>query len=245
MAFLLDGCEERIFVNQNILSIGIFRFVMYNRLLISPIYILLFIFIISGCSKDDQKIGPTNLYFQEASVTYQNGDFDKAVKYYKLYLSSNHTGDEALLQYVNLQLAKISFSKGNYDEAMIYANKVRNSDLFFRAYWQKEETFFNHSMKGLLTDKETDKINSFGYSLKNNALTIIGSCYLRKNDYGNAINNFKDIDPASEGYYYLALAYGLKGDIINERSYYELNLEKGTIGLIETKEWLENNSKSK
>ena len=217
---------------------------MYNRLLYSSIYILLFVFIINGCSKDDQKIGPTNIDFQEASVAYQNGDFDKAVKYYKLYLSSNYTGDEALLQYVNLQLAKIYFSKGNYDEAVMYANKVRNSDLFFRAYWQKEETFIDHTFKGLLTDKETDKINSFGYSLKNNALTIIGSCYLRKNDYENAIKNFKDIDPPSDGYYYLALAYGLKGDIKNERSYYEINLEKGSIGLIETKEWLENNSKS-
>lgn len=217
---------------------------MYNRLLYSSIYILLLILIINGCSKDDQKIGPTNIYFQEASVAYQNGDFDKAVKYYKLYLSSNHTGDEALLQYVNLQLAKIYFSKGNYDEAMIYANKVRNSDLFFRAYWQKEETFIDHTFKGLLTNKETDKINSFGYSLKNNALTIIGSCYLRKNDHENAIKNFKDIEPETEGYYYLALAYGLKGDIKNEHSYYEINLEKGTIGLIETKEWLESNSKS-
>jgi hypothetical protein len=80
--------------------------------------------------------------------------------------------------------------------------------------------------------------------LKNNALTIIGSCYLRKNDHENAIKNFKDIEPETEGYYYLALAYGLKGDIKNEHSYYEINLEKGTIGLIETKEWLESNSKS-
>jgi tetratricopeptide (TPR) repeat protein len=213
---------------------------MNNRLLYSPIYVLLFIFIINGCSKDEQKIGPTNIYFQEASVAYQNGDFDKAVTYYKLYLTSNHTGDEALLQYVNLQLAKISFSKGCYDEAMIYAGRVRNSELFFRAYWQKEETFIDHTFKGLLTDKETDKINSFGYSLKNNALTIIGSCYLRKGEYENAIINFKDIDPASDGYYYLALAYGLKGDIKNERNYYELNLENGSVGMIETKEWLTN-----
>ena len=148
------------------------------------------------------------------------------------------------MQYVNLQLAKISFSKGNYDVAMMYANKVRNSDLFFRAYWQKEETFIDHTFKGILTDKETDKINSFGYSLKNNAITIIGSCYLRKGDYENAIKNFKDIEPGSEGYYYLALAYGLNGDIKNEHDYYELNLEKGSIGMIETKEWLQNNSKS-
>ena len=218
---------------------------MNNRLLFSPIYILLFVFIISGCSKDDQKIRPTNLYFQEASVAYQNGDFDKAVKYYKLYLSSNHTGDEALLQYVNLQLAKISFSKGNYDEAINYAQKVRKSDLFFKANLFKEETIFNHSMKGLLTDEETNKINSFGYSLKNNALTVIGSCYLRKGDYENAIKNFKNIDPESEGYYYLALAYGLKQDLINQHNYYKLNLEKGSTGLIETKEWLGNNSKVK
>jgi tetratricopeptide (TPR) repeat protein len=217
---------------------------MYNRLLFSPIYILLFVFVISGCSKDDPKIEHTNIYFHEASVAYQNGDFDKAVKYYKLFLGSNNNEDEALLQYVNLQLAKISFSKGNYDEALNYADKVKNSDLFFRTYWQKDETIFNHSMKGLLIDKKTNKINSFGYSLKNNALTIIGSCYLRKNDYEDAIKNFKDIDPASDGYYYLALAYGLKGDIKNERNYYELNLEKGTMGLIETKEWLENNSKT-
>jgi tetratricopeptide (TPR) repeat protein len=149
------------------------------------------------------------------------------------------------MQYVNLQLAKISFSKGNYDEALNYAGKVKNSDLFFRTYWQKDETIFNHSMKGLLIDKKTNKINSFGYSLKNNALTIIGSCYLKKGDYENAIKNFKDIEPESEGYYYLALAYGTKEDIKNERNYYELNLEKGIIGLIETREWMESNSKSK
>jgi tetratricopeptide (TPR) repeat protein len=218
---------------------------MYNRLLFTPMYILLFVFIISGCSKDDQKIEPTNIYFHEASVAYQNGDYDKAVKYYKLFLSSNNNEDEALLQYVNLQLAKIYFSKGNYDEAIIYASKVRNSDLFFRVYWQKEETIFNHSFKGLLIDKKTNKINSFGYLLKNNALTIIGSCYLRKGDYETAIKNFKDIEPEAEGYYYLALTYGLKRDLINERNYYKLNLEKGSMGLIETREWMESNSKSK
>ena len=213
---------------------------MYNRLLFSPIYILLFVFIISGCSKDDPKIEHTNIYFHEASVAYQNGDFDRAVIYYKLFLSSNNNEDEALLQFVNLQLARISFSKGYYDEAMNYADKVKNSDLFFRVYWQKEETIFNHSFKGLLIDKKTNKINSFGYSLKNNALTIIGSCYLRIGDYENAIKNFKDIEPESEGYYYLALAYGSKGDLIKTRNYYELNLEKGSIGMIETKEWLTN-----
>src|ERR1035437_4665052 len=176
---------------------------MNKRLLYPPIYILLFIFILSSCNKENPKLEHTNLYFHDASVSYQNGDYDKAVKYYKLFLSSNNNEDEALLQYVNLQLAKIYFSKGNYDEAMIYANKVRNSDLFFRVYWQKEETIFNHSFKGLLIDKKTNKINSFGYSLKNNALTIIGSCYLRIGDYENAIKNFKDIEPESEGYYYL------------------------------------------
>src|ERR1035437_9162527 len=216
---------------------------MNNRLLFSPIYILLFVFIINGCSKDDPQKEHTNIYFHEASIAYQNGDFDKAVKYYKLFLGSNNNEDEALMQYVNLQLAKISFSKGNYDEALNYAGKVKNSDLFFRTYWQKDETIFNHSMKGLLIDKKTNKINSFGYSLKNNALTILGLCYLRKGDYENAIKNFKDIEPEAEGYYYLALTYGLKRDLINERNYYKLNLEKGSIGLIETKERLTNNSK--
>ena len=65
---------------------------MSNRLLYSPIYLLLFIFILSGCSKERSEIENTNLYFNEASVAYQNGDFDKAVIYYKLYLSSNHPG---------------------------------------------------------------------------------------------------------------------------------------------------------
>jgi tetratricopeptide (TPR) repeat protein len=218
---------------------------MNKRLLYPPIYILLFIFILSSCNKENPKLEHTNLYFHEASVAYQNGDYDKAVKYYKLFLSSNNNEDEALLQYVNLQLAKIFFSKGNYDEAIIYASKVRNSDLFFRVYWQKEETIFNHSFKGLLIDKKTNKINSFGYLLKNNALTIIGSCYLRISDYENAIKNFKDIEPESEGYYYLALAYGSKGDLMNEGNYYKINLEKGSIGLIETREWMESNSKSK
>jgi tetratricopeptide (TPR) repeat protein len=146
---------------------------------------------------------------------------------------------------VNLQLARISLSKGLYDDAIKYAQKVRNSDLFFKANLFKEETIFNHSMKGLLTDEESNKINSFGYSLKNNALTILGLCYLKKGDFDNAIKNFKYIEPESEGYYYLALAYGLKRNLINEHNYYELNLEKGSVGLIETKEWLTNNSKVK
>ena len=213
---------------------------MDKRILFSPIYILLFIFILNGCSKDNPKIEHTKLFFYDASIAYQNGDFDKAVKYYKLFISSNNDEDEALQQYVYLQLARIYFSKGYYDEAIDYSQKVRNSDLFFKANLFKEETIFNHSMKGLLTDNETNKINSFGYSLKNNALTIVGSCYLNKGDYGNAIKNFNDIAPESEGYYYLALAYGLKRDLINERNYYKLNLEKGSIGLIETKEWLTN-----
>jgi tetratricopeptide (TPR) repeat protein len=218
---------------------------MNKQLLCSPIYILFFIFILSGCDKDNPKIEHEKLFFHEACIAYQNGDFDKAIKYYKLFISSSNQEDEPLLEFVNLQLARISFSKGYFDEAFIYAQKVRNSDLFFKANLFKEETIFNHSFKGLLIDKKTNKINSFGYSLKNNALTIIGSCYLRKGDYENAIKNFKDIEPESEGYYYLALAYGLKQDLINERYYYELNLEKGTMGPFETKEWMESNSKSK
>jgi tetratricopeptide (TPR) repeat protein len=218
---------------------------MDKRILFSPIYILLFIFILSGCSKDNPKLEHTNLYFHNANVSFQNGDFDKAIEYYKLFISSNNDEDEALLQYVFLQLARIYFSKGYYDEAINYAQKVRNSDLFFKANLFQEETLFNHSMKGLLIDEKTNKINSFGYSLKNNALTIIGSCYLNKGDYRNAIKSFNDIASEAEGYYYLALTYGLKRDLINERNYYKLNLEKGSIGLIETKEWLENNSKSK
>jgi tetratricopeptide (TPR) repeat protein len=216
---------------------------MYKRLLF-PVFFFLFIIILSGCNKDDPKKEHINLYFHDAGIAYQNGDFDKAILYYKLFLGSNNNEDEAILEFVNLQLARISFSKGYYEESLVYAQKVRNSDLFFKAYWLKEETFFDHTMKGLIKDEETNKINSFDYSLKNNALTIIGSCYLRKNDYEDAIKNFKDIEPESEGYYYLALAYGSKGDIKNERSYYEINLEKGTMGLIETKEWLENNSKT-
>ena len=213
-----------------------------NKLLFFPPIYIIFIFILSSCSKDDPKKEHINLYFHDASIAYQNGDFDNAVKYYKLFLDSNSIEDEALLEYVNLQLARISFSKGNYNESLVYAQKVRNSNLFFKAYWQKEETFFDHSTKGLLTDKETNIINSFGYSLKNNALTIIGSCYLRKGEFETAIKNFKDIEPESEGYYYLALVCGVKKDLINERNYYELNLEKGSMGLIETKEWLTRNS---
>jgi tetratricopeptide (TPR) repeat protein len=216
---------------------------MNKRLLCPPIYILLFIFFLNGCGKDNPKIEHTKLFFYDASIAYQIGDFDKAVKYYKLFINSNNDEDEALQQYVYLQLARMYFSKGYYNEAINYAQKVRNSDLFFIANLFKEETIINHSMKGLLTDEETNKINSFGYSLKNNALTILGLCYLRKGDFDNAIKNFKDIDPESEGYYYLALAYALKRDLINERNYYKLNLEKGSIGLIETKEWLTNNSK--
>jgi tetratricopeptide (TPR) repeat protein len=213
-----------------------------NQRLLFPVY--LFIFILSGCSKDDPKQENINLYFHDASIAYQNGDFDKAIKYYKLFLDSNNNEDEALLEFVNLQLARIFFSKGYYDESLVYAQKVRNSNLFYKAYWLKEETYFNHTMKGLLTDKESNKINSFEYSLKNNALTIIGSCYLRKGDCEKAIKNFEEIESKSEGYFYLALAYGLKGDLINERNYYEINIERGSIGLIETKEWLKKSPKS-
>ena len=53
-------------------------------------------------------------------------------------------------------------------------------------------------MKGMFRSKETDKTNSFGYSLKNNALTIIGSCYLKEGEYENGIKTFKDIPPEKE-----------------------------------------------
>jgi tetratricopeptide (TPR) repeat protein len=215
---------------------------MNNQFLFKLIYALLCLFIFTGCSKDDPKKEQINIYLHDASIAYQNGDFDKAIKYYKLFLDSNNNEDEALLEFVNLQLARISFSKGDYDEAMNYADKVKNSDLFFKANLFKEETIFNHSMKGLITDEETDKINSFGYSLKNNALTILGYCYLKKGDYENAIRYFKDIEPESEGFYYLALACGSKGDLMNERNYYKLNSETGSAGLIETKEWLSGHS---
>jgi hypothetical protein len=216
---------------------------MIKQLLSFQIFVLLFLFIFIGCGKDESKKERVNIYFYEASVAYQNGDFDTAIKYYSLFIDSKSNEDEALIQYVNLQLARISFSKGNYDNSIKYAQKVRYSDLFFRAYWQKEETFIDHTFKGLLTDKETNNINSFGYSLKNNAVTIIGSCFLRKGEYKKAIYNFNDIQPESDSYYYLALAYGLMRDPLNERKYYVMNLEKGSIGLIETKEWLANNSK--
>jgi tetratricopeptide (TPR) repeat protein len=215
---------------------------MIKQLLLFPIFFLLFLFVFVGCGKDDSPVEHTNIYLHDASVAYQIGDFDKAVKYYKLFINSNNNKDEALLQYVNLQLARISLSKGLFDDAIVYAQKVRNSDLFYKAYWLKEETFFDHTMKGLLTDKETDKINSFSYSLKNNAATIMGICYLRKGDYEKAINNFKVIKPESDGFYYLALAYGLNRDSLNERKYYTMNFEKGSMGLIETKEWLARNS---
>jgi lipoprotein NlpI len=203
------------------------------------------ILILSGCSNDERKSENINLYFQEASTAYQNGDFDKAVYYYKEFLSSDTSKSEASIQYTNLQLARIAYSKNSYNEAINYAQKVNNSELFVRSNWQKEETFFDHTMKGMFTNKETDKINSFGYSLKNNALTIIGTCYLKKRDFENAIKSFKYINPDSEGYFYLALSYGLKGDLENERRFYKLNSKNGNIGLIETKEWLNNSSISK
>ena len=55
---------------------------MDKRILFSPIYILLFIFILNGCSKDNPKIEHTKLFFYDASIAYQNGDYDKAVKYF-------------------------------------------------------------------------------------------------------------------------------------------------------------------
>jgi tetratricopeptide (TPR) repeat protein len=203
------------------------------------------ILLISGCSNEDQRPVNVSENFREAGIAYQNGDFDKAVNYYKQFLSSDSDANDALLQYANLQLARISYSKGYFNEAINYARRVRNSELFYRAFWQKEETYFIHSMKGLLTDKETDKINSFGYSLRNNALTIIGLSYLKTGDFENAILNFKEIEPKADGYYYLAISYGLKGDLMNEGKYYKLNLKDGDTGLIETREWINNNSSTK
>jgi hypothetical protein len=80
--------------------------------------------------------------------------------------------------------------------------------------------------------------------LINNSKTIIGLCYLKKGNCNDAIKYFDDILPESEGYFYLALAYGLKGDFFNEKNYYKLNSEKGRIYLSETKEWLKNNTKT-
>ncbi|MDR3665339.1 MAG: tetratricopeptide repeat protein [Ignavibacteriaceae bacterium] len=209
--------------------------------------IILYIFFITlyfvGCGSDDQKPIHSNPYFREAGVAYQNGDFDKAFTEYKLFLNSDDKENESLIPYADLQLARISFSRGNYKEAITYAQNVKSSDLFYKAYWQKEETLFDHTMKGMFTKKETDKTNSFGYSLKNNALTIIGSSYLKKGEYDNAIRNFKEINPESESLYYLALSYGLKGDITKARMYYQLNSEKGSVGVLESKQWLVGNPK--
>ena len=214
---------------------------MVKQLFPVPVCLLLFLLVFVGCGKDNSPVEYTNIYFHDASAAYQIGDFDNAFKYYQLFISTNKKEDESLVEFVNLQLARISYFRGYYDQAIIHAKKVKNSDLYYKSYWLREETFIDHTFKGLLTDNETDKINSFGYSLKNNALTILGSCYLKKGDYENAIRYFKDIEPESEGYYYLALAYGSKGDLMNERNYYKLNSETGSAGLIETKEWLTNN----
>ena len=91
---------------------------MKNRLLFPLIYGLLVFLTLSGCSNDEPGKEHINLYFHDAGIAYQNGDYDKAVKYYKLFLASNSNEDEALLEFVNLQLARISFSKGNYDESL-------------------------------------------------------------------------------------------------------------------------------
>ena|ERR1035437_3366211 len=212
-------------------------------LFFSVLSIILFSFVFSNCSKDKSNIKIKKGYFHEASVANENGDFDKAIEYYKLCLNSDKDENDALLQYVSLQLARIYFSRGDYDDAMNYARKVKNSDLFFKTYFLKDSIIFEPTTKGLSSDEEITDINSFGYYLKNNAKTIIGFCYLKKDDYKNAIKYFAEIEPGSEGYYYLALSYGLKGDLENERNYYELNSKMGSVGQINTKEWLENNSK--
>jgi tetratricopeptide (TPR) repeat protein len=204
--------------------------------------IFLFSIIFSNCGKDKSNIKITKGYFHEASVANQNGDFDKAIEYYKQYLISDKDESDALLQYVSLQLARIYFSKGNYDNATNYARRVTDRGLFLNAYFLKDSTIFEPTMKGLSSYEEITDIKSFGYYLKNNANTIIGNCYLKKGDFKNAIKYFEEIEPESEGYYYLALTYGLKGDKVNERNYYELNSKSGSVGLIDTKEWLDNSN---
>ena len=181
------------------------------------------------------------IYFTDANSTFDNGELEKSIEYYKKFVNEINDEDEEVNQYAYLQLSKIFFSKGNYDLAKFYAEKIIGSGLFMKIYLLKEERTVDYDPRGSTSDSEVKVIASYEYSLKNKAKTIIGLCYLKKGDYDNAIENFEDIKPKIESYYYLGLTYGLQGNVAKQRDYYEKNLEKGTIGLIETKEWLNKN----
>lgn len=211
-------------------------------------YLIFFIslmnFFIIGCGKDEERINREQVYFYDGNVANENGEFDKAIESYKLFINSINDEDEAIIQYVFFQLARIYFSKENFDSAIAFANKVKDSDLSIESYLLEEDTYVDYGPRGSSTETEVSEITSFVYSLKSKAKTIKGLSYLKKLDYDKAIESFEEIKPKSASYFYLALSYGLKGDIEEQRSYFEKNLEKGTVGLIKTSEWLRKNPKS-
>lgn len=209
------------------------------------IFVIPFInFILSGCSKDEERIKREQVYFYDGCVANENGEFDEAIESYKLFINSINDEDEAIVQYVFLQLARIYFSKENYDMAIAFADKVKDSDLSIESYLLEEDTYVDYDPRGSSTETEVSEITSFGYSFKSKSKTIKGLSYLKKLDYDKAIESFEEIKPKSASYFYLALAYGLKGDTEEQRNFFKKNLEKGSVGLIKTKEWLRYNTKS-
>lgn len=194
-----------------------------------------------GCGRDREQIKKEQSYFYDANTAFDNGDFEKSTNLYKSFLKEVNNEDEPAVQFAYLQLARIYYSKDNFGIAKTYAEKVKDTDLFMELYLLEEETYVDYGPRGSSTEKEVKEIGGYGYSLKGKAKTILGLCYLKIADYKNAIENFEDIRPKAESYYYLGIAYGLKGDLEEQRNYFEKNIEKGTVGLIETTEWLNNN----
>ena len=197
-------------------------------------------FLFVGCTNDERQIKREQSLFYDSNSEFDSGDFDGAINSYTKFINEVNDKDNTSVQFAYLQLAKIFFSKGNYDLAISNAEKVEDSDLFIELYLLEEEASVDYGPRGSSTEQEVNEISSYWYSLKDKAKTIIGMCYLIKSDYESAIENFKEIKTDEERYYYLGLAYGLKGDIDKQRKYFEKNIKRGSFKLIETTEWLNN-----
>lgn len=205
------------------------------------VYYLLIIFMFFGCGEDEEQLKKEHIYFYDANTSFDNGDYEKAINSYKAFIKIVDNEKNATVQLAYLQLARIFFSRQNYELAKSYADKVSRSNLYLETYLLEEETVTYYDDRGSSRETEINAVGGYYYSLKGKAKTIIGLCHLENGDYDSAIDNFEDIKPKIDSYYFLGLTYGLKGNIDMQSKYFKKNLEKGSYGLIETTEWLNNN----
>jgi len=199
----------------------------------------LIIFSLIGCNNEEQKLHKNVEYYFDASNDESIGDYDNAIINYKKLLETlKNNKEDKICQITYLNLAKIHFSKGKYDVAIHYAKKIDDEKIEIEhKYFQIDESIEQEGNRSALI-KEENVLSSEWYSLLGSAKKILGLSYQNKGDFETAIKYFENIYPQSQSYYYLAKIYQLKNDLITASKYFKKNKEKGSIGLIETEEFL-------